>query len=177
MLWSEWYPNQPMRASFEMWMCLCLCQAVTLTCLSMCWSCVSGELTWRNYWQRRNGVLILSRGSVTFSQRRLYPRAFCLITSTDMFLLLITLFSHFLLCMFCLLCLGLHQEKLSKSSLRAAEDDLELLYKEDQRKMNSLDVMIPLHLNQVKSLTPNTSQIHAVVTHAGVKDNGAFWTI
>lgn len=63
---------------------------------------------------------------------------------------------------FCLLCLGLHQEKLSKSSLRAAEDDLELLYKEDQQKMNSLDVMIPLHLNQVKSLTPNTSQIHAV---------------
>lgn len=64
---------------------------------------------------------------------------------------------------------------MSKSSLRAAEDDLELLYKEDQQKMNSLDVMIPLHLNQVK--TPNTSQIHAVVIHAGVKDSGAFWTI
>lgn len=42
------------------------------------------------------------------------------------------------------------QEKLSKNSLKAVEDDLELLYKEDQLKMNSLDIMIPLHLNQVK---------------------------
>lgn len=42
------------------------------------------------------------------------------------------------------------QEKLSKNSLKVVEDDLELLYKEDQLKMNSLDIMIPLHLNQVK---------------------------
>lgn len=42
------------------------------------------------------------------------------------------------------------QEKLSKKSLKAVEDDMELLYREDQLKMNSLDIMIPLHLNQVK---------------------------
>lgn len=63
-----------------------------------------------------------------------------------------------------LILMGL-QEKLSKNSLKAVEDDLELLYKEDQLKMNSLDIMIPLHLNQVKkkkNFAPNVCQTQPI---------------
>lgn len=59
------------------------------------------------------------------------------------------------------------QGKLSKNSLKAVEDDLELLYREDQLKMNSLDIMIPLHLNQVKK----TAQLKHCVTLSFMKDN------
>lgn len=61
-----------------------------------------------------------------------------------------------------LILMGL-QEKLSKNSLKAVEDDLELLYKEDQLKMNSLDIMIPLHLNQVKKKKNSTYMLHSDV--------------
>nr|XP_046230506.1 cilia- and flagella-associated protein 44 isoform X2 [Scatophagus argus] len=42
------------------------------------------------------------------------------------------------------------KEKLMKSSRKAAEDDLELVQREKQQKMNELDVVVPLRLNQIE---------------------------
>lgn len=64
------------------------------------------------------------------------------------------------------------QGKLSKNSLKAVEDDLELLYREDQLKMNSLDIMIPLHLNQVKK--KDLSNSSTVSTLSSIKDDRSF---
>lgn len=46
---------------------------------------------------------------------------------------------------------GALQEKSLKSNRQAVEDDLELLNKEKQQKMNELDVVVPLRLHQVNS--------------------------
>ncbi|XP_031711807.1 cilia- and flagella-associated protein 44 isoform X2 [Anarrhichthys ocellatus] len=42
------------------------------------------------------------------------------------------------------------KEKSMKASRKAAEDDLELINRETQRKMNELDVVVPLRLHQIK---------------------------
>lgn len=55
-----------------------------------------------------------------------------------------------------------------KNSRNAAEDDLELVHREEQQKMNELDVVVPLSLNQVKvkncggSLTIKLSEDHQI---------------
>lgn len=36
------------------------------------------------------------------------------------------------------------------NSRKAAEDNLELVHREEQQKMNELDVVVPLSLSQVK---------------------------
>ncbi|XP_065821986.1 cilia- and flagella-associated protein 44 isoform X2 [Labrus bergylta] len=45
------------------------------------------------------------------------------------------------------------KEKSMKSSRKAAEEDLELVYREKQQKMNELDMVVPLRLNQIEFLT------------------------
>ncbi|XP_044029955.1 cilia- and flagella-associated protein 44 [Siniperca chuatsi] len=45
------------------------------------------------------------------------------------------------------------KEKSVKSSRKAAEDDLELVNREKQQKMNELDVVVPLRLNQIEFVT------------------------
>ena len=40
-----------------------------------------------------------------------------------------------------------------KSSQKAAEDDLELVNREKQQKINELDVVVPLRLHQVHTTT------------------------
>ncbi|KAM6975484.1 cilia- and flagella-associated protein 44-like [Tautogolabrus adspersus] len=45
------------------------------------------------------------------------------------------------------------KEKSMKSSRKAAEEDLELVYREKQQKMNELHVVVPLRLNQIEFLT------------------------
>lgn len=42
------------------------------------------------------------------------------------------------------------QNKVVKNSRKALEDDMELINKEKQMKMNELDVVVPLRLHQVK---------------------------
>nr|XP_019967523.1 PREDICTED: cilia- and flagella-associated protein 44-like [Paralichthys olivaceus] len=42
------------------------------------------------------------------------------------------------------------KEKMVKSSFRAVDDDLELVNREKQQKMNELDVVVPLRLHQIK---------------------------
>ncbi|KAF1377233.1 hypothetical protein PFLUV_G00198560 [Perca fluviatilis] len=42
------------------------------------------------------------------------------------------------------------KEKLVKSSRKAAEDDLELVNREKQQKMNELDVVVPIRLHQIE---------------------------
>lgn len=41
------------------------------------------------------------------------------------------------------------QEKVVKHNRKAAEESLDLLNREKQQKMNELDVVVPLRLNQV----------------------------
>lgn len=43
------------------------------------------------------------------------------------------------------------QEKAAESTLEAAEDELELVNREKQQKINQLDVVVPLRLHQVNS--------------------------
>lgn len=43
------------------------------------------------------------------------------------------------------------QEKLAKNSRKAVEDDLEVVHREEQQKMNELDVVVPLRLSQVSN--------------------------
>lgn len=50
--------------------------------------------------------------------------------------------------LFCLFCLAL-QKKMVNNSRKAAEDDLELVHREEQQKMNELAVVVPLSLSQV----------------------------
>ncbi|XP_041667527.1 cilia- and flagella-associated protein 44 [Cheilinus undulatus] len=45
------------------------------------------------------------------------------------------------------------KEKSVKSGRKAAEEDLELAYREKQQKMNELDIVIPLRLSQIEFLT------------------------
>ncbi|XP_032395282.1 cilia- and flagella-associated protein 44 [Etheostoma spectabile] len=45
------------------------------------------------------------------------------------------------------------KEKLVKSSRKAAEDDLELVNREKQQKMNELDVVVPIRLHQIEFIT------------------------
>ncbi len=47
-------------------------------------------------------------------------------------------------------CLAL-QEKSVRSSREAVEEDLQLVYRDKQQKMNELDVVVPLRLHQVKT--------------------------
>lgn len=49
----------------------------------------------------------------------------------------------------CVVCL--FQEKIVQNNLKAAEGDLELLYREKQQKINELYVVVPLRLNQVRT--------------------------
>ncbi|XP_034565559.1 cilia- and flagella-associated protein 44 [Notolabrus celidotus] len=46
-----------------------------------------------------------------------------------------------------------NKEKCLKSGRTAAEGDIELVYREKQKKMNELDVVVPLRLNQIEFLT------------------------
>lgn len=46
-----------------------------------------------------------------------------------------------------------------KSSRQAVEDDLELVNKEKQQKMNELDVVVPLRLHQVNSQKLGAKQL------------------
>lgn len=39
-----------------------------------------------------------------------------------------------------------------KHNLKAAEESLDLVYREKQQKMNELDVVVPLKLNQVEAV-------------------------
>lgn len=43
------------------------------------------------------------------------------------------------------------QEKVVKHNRKAAEESLDLVNREKQQKMNELDVVVPLRLNQVTS--------------------------
>lgn len=56
------------------------------------------------------------------------------------------------------------QEKTVKSSRRAAEDDLELVYREKQQKMNELDVVVPLRLHQVNRKKLSEDKSNSVST-------------
>lgn len=49
-------------------------------------------------------------------------------------------------------CLAL-QEKIAKNSRRAAEDDMELVLREERQKTNELDVVVALCLSQVNTKT------------------------
>lgn len=40
---------------------------------------------------------------------------------------------------------------MARNSRKAVEDDLEVVHREEQQKMNELDVVVPLRLNQVSS--------------------------
>ncbi|XP_041816587.1 cilia- and flagella-associated protein 44 [Chelmon rostratus] len=48
------------------------------------------------------------------------------------------------------------KEKSLKSSRKAAEDDLELLHREKQQRMNELDVVVPLRLSQIEFVSNGT---------------------
>lgn len=47
------------------------------------------------------------------------------------------------------------QEKVVKHNRKAAEESLDLVNREKQHKMNELDVVVPLRLNQVTSSFEN----------------------
>ena len=60
----------------------------------------------------------------------------------------------FFFCFFFLVCLFLSlslQEKSVNNTRKAVEEDLELINKEKQQKINELDVVIPLRLHQVNN--------------------------
>lgn len=70
---------------------------------------------------------------------------------------LLTCFCHHMLCfsqtsshVFCCFFSAL-QEKTVKNNRKTVEDDLELVNREKQQKMNELDVVVPLRLHQVNS--------------------------
>ncbi len=56
------------------------------------------------------------------------------------------------------ICLAL-QEKSVRSSREAVEEDLQLVYRDKQQKMNELDVVVPLRLHQVKT-TEREERMH-----------------
>ncbi|XP_074546967.1 cilia- and flagella-associated protein 44 [Halichoeres trimaculatus] len=48
------------------------------------------------------------------------------------------------------------KEKCLKSSRMTAEEDMEVVYREKQQKMNTLDMVVPLRLNQIEFLTDSS---------------------